>query len=424
MCIRDRDSSVPGAVTWEKAWKDGDGVMGMGREIVGGWVARARKRLDLWGNDRYLAHVFQMVKWWTRPTHVVVLGDLVGSQWIGDEEFWRRRDRFWGTVFRGMEMVGHNEGMLERGTWMERLGEEAAGEWERKLIAVAGNHDVGYAGDLDEGRVDRFEKGFGKVNWEVRFRLDRNESSTESTGLRAGPEALFDQPPELRLVILNSMNLDSPAYKPALREQSLEYLSEHLTNPSPAPHSKTGTILLTHIPLHKPAGLCVDSPYFSYVPASQHGGVREQNHLSEDMSRRILDGLTKKGSAIVLNGHDHEGCDTVHTHDLNTKDWQATHYPDLVSDPAAGLREITVRSMMGDFGGNAGLLSAWYSTESGQWEFAYESCIFGVQHIWWGIWVLVIVEGALGLGGAVAWFAERREGHREGRRSLLKVKKG
>ena len=39
------------------------------------------------------------------PTHTVVLGDLLGSQWIGDEEFERRAERFWGTVFGEGERV-------------------------------------------------------------------------------------------------------------------------------------------------------------------------------------------------------------------------------------------------------------------------------------------------------------------------------
>lgn len=393
------DTSVPEA-SWSgfaRAWGDGEGVVGLGGEVVNGLgmvVKRGRKKLDLWGNDRYLAHVFRMVRWWTRPTHVVVLGDLLGSQWIGDEEFGRRAGRFWGTVFEGMEKVP-----LERSGLVERLQD---GGWEKRVIAVAGNHDVGYAGDLDEGRIERFEQGFGKVNWEVKFRLANG--SNDSTSSPSGFRTLLDQPPELRLVILNSMNLDEPAYKPALRDQSLSFLDSAISGPQPPLHRKTSTILLTHIPLRKPAGICVDAPYFSYFPSSQGGGIQEQNHLSQSTSQIILDGLTtnKRGSAIVLNGHDHEGCDTVHS---LSSSWEAKRFSD-VGGLEQGLREVTVRSMMGDFGGNAGFLSAWFSEESGNWEFAYESCVFGVQHIWWGIWVLAIIEGSLGITGTLLYLLE------------------
>lgn len=54
-----------------------------------------RKKLDLWGNDLYLAHVYRQTRWWAEPSHTVVLGDLLGSQWIGNEEFERRASRFW-----------------------------------------------------------------------------------------------------------------------------------------------------------------------------------------------------------------------------------------------------------------------------------------------------------------------------------------
>jgi len=249
------------------------------------------------------------------------------------------------------------------------------------------------------------------VNWEGRFRLGSSSSNTSAAS--SGLDAFLDQPPELRLVTLNSMNLDSPAYSPGPQQQSLSFLDSAITHPQPPPHSKTGTILLTHIPLHKPAGVCVDAPYFSYFPPSQGGGIQEQNHLSDSTSQLILEGLTKadSGSAIVLNGHDHEGCDTVHSSSASSKRY-------LADEMGEGLREVTVRSMMGDFGGNAGFLSAWFSEETGKWEFEYESCMFGVQHIWWGIWVLIIIETTLGVTGGVAWVLER---HSHGQKKLKKV---
>ncbi|KAK4539414.1 hypothetical protein LTR36_010977 [Oleoguttula mirabilis] len=431
----------------------------------------SRKRVDLWGNDLYLAHIYWLVSWWTQPTHTVVLGDLLGSQWIGDDEFKRRSGRFWGKVFRGAEKVPRE--VTDVSGRVEVLGRDP--RWRRRVMAVAGNHDVGYAGDLDKHRIERFEDMYGRVNWAIRFRL--NDSSSAEAAARSPPSlfsttSLAPTPPELRLVILNSMNLDAPAYDPELRQQSLDFLANQLENNAMTSHghasssANSATILLTHIPLHKPAGICVDAPYFSYFPAHQGGGIKEQNHLSQNTSEHILAGLLGDGSeeqgsrrggaaAIVLNGHDHEGCDTLHYRRANPptntplggaggageaaveddtppeetpqlqqqRKWRAERHPSsypqhlqhLAPGPAPDstgpmLREITVRSMMGSFSGNAGLLSAWFEADEGnegneeeggqgRWRFEYSSCMLGVHHIWWAVHVLDLVVVALGVVG-------------------------
>lgn len=69
------------------------------------WLEGKRKAIDLWGNDWYLAHIVRSLRWWTEPSHVAVLGDLLGSQWITDGEFEKRAGRYWGIVMRGLERV-------------------------------------------------------------------------------------------------------------------------------------------------------------------------------------------------------------------------------------------------------------------------------------------------------------------------------
>ena len=395
------------------------GEVGVARAVEGvvwrdvpGLLQGYRKKLDLWGNDLYLAHVYRMVDWWTQPTHTVVLGDLLGSQWIGDEEFSRRTGRFWSKVIDGAAKVPQD--VTDVSGRIEVLGQDDA--WRKRLIAVAGNHDIGYAGDINEHRIERFESAFGSVNWEIRFRL-ANDTQPASSSF---PNLLQTTPPTLHLIILNSMNLDTPAYNPELQQQSLDFLDAQL-HPSNHP-SNSGTVILTHIPLHKKEGICVDAPYFSYFPEDQGGGISEQNHLSPEISARILDGLVHEGSgggtAVVLNGHDHEGCDTLHYRDGTTDSegegeggWDASHFNSVKSrstdDVSAGLREITVRSMMGSYGGNAGLLSAWFDNEAGRWRFEYETCMFGVQHFWWAAHVLALVEVGLGVGGLGFLLRER-----------------
>ncbi|KAK4697862.1 ethanolamine phosphate phosphodiesterase, partial [Lecanoromycetidae sp. Uapishka_2] len=356
-----------------------------------------RKRLDLLGNDYYLAHIYRTLQWMLHPTHVAVVGDLIGSQWVSDEEFERRGARFWQRVFRNGRRV---EDEISNGISVEALseGEAPAKEWSRRVINVAGNHDIGYAGDITPEKMQRFERVFGKANWETRFNL---------------PTAAVDskKAPELRLIVLNSLNLDAPVLETDLQSDTYKFVNDAISASRPVEDRNVGTILLTHLPLHKQAGVCVDAPLFEYHDEKHGGGVREQNHLSYDASKGLLEGifgmngdisspgggLGRKG--IILTGHDHEGCDVVHQLRRNGDTdyrWIAenmTAYTSRVHTAEAipSIREITVRSMMGDFGGNAGLLSAWFDHDGQDWKFDYSTCAVGTQHIWWAIHILDLV---------------------------------
>ncbi|KAF2729317.1 hypothetical protein EJ04DRAFT_546377 [Polyplosphaeria fusca] len=437
------------------------GVGGLWEDGVRG-VKGCRKRVDLWGNDYYLGHVVRMTRWWTQPTHVAVLGDLLGSQWVSDEEFGRRAGRYWGRVFRGMERVPDDimggAGTEEEGDEGD-VGDEQRGEkqswggtteilgqderWSNRVINIAGNHDIGYAGDLDEHRIARFERAFGRVNWDIWFTLPPTTNSTPS-------------PPTLRLITLNSMNLDTPALSPALQTTTYTYLNHLITTSHPVSLAHHTTLLLTHIPLHKRAGICYDSPFFTFFPAAPEG-VKEQNMLSPHASRAILEGVFglsgeggKEGggrgrAGAVLDGHDHEGCDVLH-YILRRGDkeecggrlaedeeegeggeegegdeprWQAMRLPSSPSRPrepvyeiggkeapcvlgeqTPRMREVTLRSVMGEFGGYAGFVSAWFEEERGEWRIEFGTCGLGVQHWWWAVHVLdaVVVVGGAVLG--------------------------
>ncbi|KAF2186531.1 hypothetical protein K469DRAFT_706518 [Zopfia rhizophila CBS 207.26] len=436
------------------------------------WLKAKRKELDLWGNDYYLAHIHRSLRWYTKPTHTTVLGDLLGSQWISDDEFRRRAERYWKRVFRGMERVpdtimsgidGNKDEEPTEGTKrgkVEVLGEDKS--WEARVTNIAGNHDVGYAGDLSDERVRRFERVFGELNWEIMFELpSSNITSNSEAELQ---DKIRDPPPALRLVILNSMNLDTPALDEGLQRQTYDFMNHIIATSRPVTDKTHATILLTHIPLHKEAGICVDEPFFDF---SDGGGVKEQNMLSQHASRIILEGIFGLSGnknvpgegfgrrGIVLNGHDHEGCDVLHYFPREEEDpdcpdcpdkfidddsapledvqqesnkqkqeeelkWQALRLPSSPSTPSSPatphtplralnfkntphLREITLRSMMGEFGGYAGFLSAWFDDslgEKGEWRLEFRTCGFGVQHWWWGVHVLDIVT-ALVFGGGI-----------------------
>lgn len=302
------------------------------------------------------------------PTHTVVLGDLVGSQWIGTEEFEKRGGRFWQIFSRGSKV---NASDIDSG--------DATGEgWRNKVITLPGNHDIGYAGDITRARVDRFEDMFGPINYILDFTADLGENFAT-----AGADGSVLPHPSLKIAVLNSMTLDEPIIDSTLRDESYALINRAQELAASASH-RQATVLLTHLPFYKPAGVCVDPPLFTYFPEDYGSGIREQNHLSEATSSSVLNSLFGHGqkgkqAGVILTGHDHEGCDVRHSHleemnegagGWNVTKWayeaQGLEAKKVAEEEAAkeGVREVTVRSMMGGYGGNAGLLSAWWDDKS------------------------------------------------------------
>lgn len=381
------------------------------------------KSLDLIGNDYYLAHVYRSIRWWAAPTHVTVLGDLLGSQWINDEEFERRSWRYWNRVFNGGIKVDsellYGEEYSENGPRKEILGADPS--WSSRIINIAGNHDIGYAGDINQDRIERFEQRFGPVNGDILFSL---------------PNTTAFQAPTVRILVLNSMNLDTPALHEDLQTSTYQFINDAITHSSPVDRNDHLTILLTHIPLHKEQGVCVDSPLFKFFSEDEGGGVKEQNMLSADLSRdAILHGLLGKHpspdsparglgrDAVILTGHDHEGCDVYHYAERaplkEADNWRVARWMSVEAqrkfreEDTPGVREITVRSMMGEFGGNALLLSAWWDEPTSRWRYEVGKCILGVQHLWWGIHALDVFTVVLGISAVVVYVRESRDEPRE-----------
>ncbi|KAI9883997.1 MAG: hypothetical protein M1823_004215 [Watsoniomyces obsoletus] len=379
--------------------------------------ASLRKRIDLVGNDYYLGHIYRILHWWSDPTHVTVLGDLLGSQWITDIEFDLRASRFWGRVFRGAHRV--EDEITGRDTH-EVLGQDT--KWRRRVINIVGNHDIGYAGDMTVPRIERFESAFGKANWIIRFRVPLGENNTLSSEPSGAAEEERDEKgPELRIVILNSLNLDGPVLDSDLQGRTYDFLNHVILSSKPVEDQRAATVLLTHLPLPKQAGVCVDGPLVEYNNDMYGLGIKEQNHLMNQSGDAILEGIfgmsgdstaPNRGMGrpgIILTGHDHEGCDVYHhisstipendKEDSDTKSesrrWNATrwsHAADFVQDESMpGIREVTLRSMMGEFGGNAYLLSAWFDQTAEQWHFEVSTCSLGVQHIWWIIHIMDLI---------------------------------
>lgn len=121
---------------------------------------------------------------------------------------------------------------------------------------------------MNDNHVERFEDAFGPLNF-------------------------YFHTSNHTFIALNVMSLENSTNL-NIQQNTINKLEEILY------FSKEKTILLTHIPLHKPPGYCVDNPDISY---SSDGTIIWQNMLSPALSDYLLNQVNP---LFVFNGHDHE----------------------------------------------------------------------------------------------------------------------
>lgn len=281
------------------------------------------KQLDVWGNDKYLKHTVGVYRRHLEPEHVAVLGDLISSQWIDDTEFKSRAERFT-SIFPSSD-----NGMIHN---------------------ISGNHDIGYHGDFNDDRLSRYAEYYGALNFENRYKSPDGH--------------------DWRLIGINSLALDGPP-NDSWREETVSFLKSVQDD-----DFQGATVLLSHLPLYKPSGICRDGPFLAHY---DDGRLREQNHLSAESSQLVLGIFSPHHGGIIVTGHDHEGCVSSYNTDLSVQ--QGIHEDSLVV-------EATVRSVMGEFGGNAGLVTGVWDSDANKLRFKFDLCRFQVQHIWWVTHVL------------------------------------
>ncbi|KAK6200504.1 calcineurin-like phosphoesterase-domain-containing protein [Scheffersomyces amazonensis] len=373
-------------------------------QINGNWKSTPYiKRLDNYGNDYYLGHIYSVMQSRLNPSHVAVMGDLFSSQWIHDSEFYNRTNRFVERLFpRPLEYKKNVVETYEKHEdydWRAWLDQEVnmdpvdrfksrvyndVYDWFNHsakypnfynplFINLTGNHDIGYSGDATWQHMARFHHLFGQNNYVINY----NKGTPE----------------EWRIVILDSLTLEGPA----LQEEFLNYTWSFLNNLNDIenPTFKGSTILMTHIPFYKKEGLCRDGPEHKYYVDNErepykNGKLRSQNHLAYDVSQKILNivfpNTDKEG--IILTGHDHEGCDDYYN--LINGEWIASK--EKINKERESIREIVVRSMMGDFNGQTGILTGHFDYASKFWKFEFSYCSFTVQHWWWASKISLLIS--------------------------------
>ena len=206
-------------------------------------------------NAAYFKHIFTALTRQYTPSNAAILGDLLSSELIDEDEHARRvaifKDSFDGS-------------RVPHGVWH-----------------VVGNHDIGYGAKATKKRLRRHEDAFGALN------------SAQTLA-------------ELPVLVWDDVNVDGARSSDA---QRLAWRALDLHG-ARARDEGLPWILLTHIPLFKDAPQCTDDPEVVSKQGKRGKTVVEtQTMLSRESSDRVL--ALRPG--IIFTGHDHDGCDFNHT---------------------------------------------------------------------------------------------------------------
>ena len=190
-------------------------------------------------------------------------------------------------------------------------------------LNVTGNHDIGYGVALRPSYISMFEDAFGPTN----------------SLMLAGGHILCN---------LNSQTLDSQMEM--LKEETWQQVYQCKEE-----KERTGMplLLVTHIPLYDGAQPTNPGCDDYVINLAYSGDIRDQTHLTPETSKKLVQVLEP---ALIFVGHDHGGC----------------------FGTVSGVKQYTVRSMMGDYEGNAQLLAIG-KDKAGKWQYAVSSCSLGLK---------------------------------------------
>ncbi|KAJ2765274.1 hypothetical protein IWQ56_004164, partial [Coemansia nantahalensis] len=227
-------------------------------------------KYDLAVNDYYLRHVYQSTLAAFRPHYAVTMGDIFSSQWVSKQEHARRLARY-------RRISGEGEAVKSPGANEAAQPLPLPQRGAHKYLHLAGNHDIGYGDETRPYHIDRFVSSFGPLN--------------RAWTARVGGSAH-------RFAIVNAMHLDGTRHA-QFRNETWHFLRALAGRR--AEDAGVPLVLFLHIPLSKPAGICVDAP----ATALRDGFVRYQDYVSPAASAYLLHCLAP---TLIFAGHDHDGC--------------------------------------------------------------------------------------------------------------------
>lgn len=283
-----------------------------------------------------------------RPDALFFLGDLFdgGREWsTATSESPELRYRDYGDEYWLHEYDRFSKIFFDR--WSEGDGPHSNPRGRRIIASLPGNHDIGFGNGIQEPVHRRFRAFFGdgnrvdaignhsfvSVDTVSLSSMEQPDPETGSSGMGAGDGT---QPNENIWAYANNFLDGLEERKGRVTREEMLALSRR-NRPPHTPHDdgiaedqpptpEFPTILLTHVPLHRPSGTPCGPLRERFPPSSTDplpekddrnaisisGGYQYQNVLSPQISNELI---SKLGPNVVhiYSGDDHDYCEISHS---------------------------------------------------------------------------------------------------------------
>ncbi|KAG0137456.1 Metallo-dependent phosphatase-like protein [Tuber indicum] len=265
--------------------------------------------------DQYMSRSYETIQERLSPSTTVFLGDLFdgGREWTHEQS-----SRYAQNHHLHEDLIPITEDPRGAKDWKDYGDSYWMGEYRRFLRifpswpyrrtvkTLPGNHDFGMGNGIREGVKDRFRTYFGETSGVL-------EAGNHTIVLIDSVSLSNDNNPKIYLPARDFLDslpdlLTTPS--PTLLPHVIEEAANPLSSPSGQDSiPQNPTILLTHVPLYRPADTPCGPHRESKDPILIHAGYQYQNVLQPALSLEILQ---KTNAKYVFSGDDHDYCEVEH----------------------------------------------------------------------------------------------------------------
>ncbi|KAG0643524.1 Metallo-dependent phosphatase-like protein [Tuber brumale] len=266
--------------------------------------------------DQYMSRSYETIQERLSPSTTVFLGDLFdgGREWTHKQSsLYAQKHHLHEDLIpitedpRGAKDWKYYDDSYWMGEYRRFLKIFPSWPYRRTVKTLPGNHDFGMGNGIREGVKDRFRTYFGKTSGVL-------EAGNHTIVLIDSVSLSNDNNPKIYLPardFLDSLpDLLTTPPSPALLPHVIEEAANPLSSP-PGQDSipQNPTILLTHVPLYRPADTPCGPHRESKDPILIRAGYQYQNVLQPALSLEILQ---KTNAKYVFSGDDHDYCEVEH----------------------------------------------------------------------------------------------------------------